>query len=361
MENLKSKFFMKLALQQASKVLGKTKTNPAVGCVIVKNNYVISAAPTSINGRPHAEHNALKFVKKKDRDIYLYSTLEPCSHYGKTAPCVYKIVNKKIKKVIFSSKDPDIRTYNKSTFILKNKGIRVSSNILSSEVNEFYKSYIKFKKKDLPFVTCKLAVSKDYYLNNSKSKNITNNFSRARGHLLRYNHDCIITSSSTVIDDNPELTCRIPGLQKFSPARIILDSSLKVPINHNIILLAKKYRTIIFYNKINKKKIKILRKMNVKLIRASLNSNGTFNLKNILLKTKKLGFSRILLESGLKLSNNFFKQRLVDDFYLFISSKKIKSSGKNKISKFLKLHLKNKKYENIRINLFGDRLIRYKV
>ena len=69
-----------------------------------------------------------------------------------------------------------------------------------------------------------------------KSKNITNNFSRARGHLLRYNHDCIITSSSTVIDDNPELTCRIPGLQKFSPARIILDSSLKVPINHNIIL-----------------------------------------------------------------------------------------------------------------------------
>ena len=361
METPKSKYFMGLALMQASKVLGKTKTNPAVGCVIVKNNNVISAASTSINGRPHAESNALKNIKKNDKNVSLYSTLEPCTHYGKTSPCVNKIANKKIKKVFFSIKDPDIRTYSKSTSILRKNKIRVSSNIISLQVNNFYRSYIKFKKKRFPFVTCKLAVSKDLYLNNRRSKNITNHFSRSRAHLLRYNHDCIFSSSSTVIDDNPKFTCRIPGLVKTLPARVILDSGLKIPINYNIIRFAKQHRTIIFYNKINKYKIKNLKKMNIKLFRAPLDSNGRFDLKKILFKVKSLGYSRILLESGLKLSNSFFKQKLVDDFYLFISNKKVKPYGKNCIKNLLKLHIKNKKYENIKVNLFDDKLIKYKI
>ena len=361
MENPKSKYFMTLALMQANKVLGKTRTNPAVGCVIVKNNSLISAASTSFNGRPHAESNALKKIKKKDKKVSLYSTLEPCSHYGKTSPCVNKIINKKIKKVFFSIKDPDIRTYNKSLTILKKNKISTFTNIISSEVNNFYRSYIKFKTKKLPFVTCKLAASKDYYLNNRKNKNITNHFSRSRAHLLRYNHDCILSSSSTVIDDNPRFTCRIPGLKKRSPARIILDSGLNIPINYNIIQLAKKYRTIIFYNKIKKKKIKILKKMNIKLLREPLCSDENFDLKKILLKVKRLGFSRILLESGLKLSSNFFKYKLVDDFYLFISNKNVNRHGKNNIKKLLKSYVKNKKHVDIKVNLFGDKLIRYKI
>ena len=352
---------MRLAYQQAVKVLGKTKTNPAVGCVIVKDNNVISASATSINGRPHAEHNALKILKKNDKNIHLYSTLEPCSHYGKTSPCVKKIINKKIKKVFFSIKDPDIRSYNKSTSILKKRKIKVSANVLANEVSKFYKSYIKYKKKDLPFVTCKLAVSKDFYLNDTQKKNITNEFSRGRGHLLRSNHDCILSSSSTVIDDNSKFTCRVPGLEKFSPTRVILDRELKIPINHNLILLAKKYRTIIFYNKIKKTKIKMLKKKNVKLIKAPLDINGLFNLKNILKKIKYFGYPRVLLESGLKLSSNFFKSNLVDDFYLFISNKKIRSHAKNNIKEFIKLYLKNKKHANLKVNLFGEKLIKYTV
>ena len=136
-----------------------------------------------------------------------------------------------------------------------------------------------YSKEELPFVTCKLAISKDYYLNDSRTKNITNDYSRARGHLLRNNHDCILSSSSTVIDDNPKFTCRILGLEDLSPARIILDSGLKIPIKHNLILLGKKYRTIIFYNKGNKKKIKKLKKMKIKLIKSPLNESGLFDLK----------------------------------------------------------------------------------
>ena len=110
---------MNLALQQAHKSLGNTKSNPAVGCIITKNNHVISAGYTSIYGRPHAEYNAINLSKTNLKDADLYVTLEPCSHYGKTPPCVQTIINKKIKRVFFSVKDPDTRSYNKSFKLFK--------------------------------------------------------------------------------------------------------------------------------------------------------------------------------------------------------------------------------------------------
>ena len=104
---------MRLALLQAEKMLGNTKENPSVGCVITKNNQIISAGSTSINGRPHAEYNAINFSKTNLKKSELYSTLEPCSHYGKTPPCTSLIAKKKIKRVFFSINDPDPRSFNK--------------------------------------------------------------------------------------------------------------------------------------------------------------------------------------------------------------------------------------------------------
>ena len=121
----KDSYFMRLALQQASKALGNTKENPAVGCVIVKNNHLISVGHTSVNGRPHAEHNAIINAKNLIKNAIMFVTLEPCSHYGKTAPCVNKIIKKKIKKVFFSMRDPDKRSFNKSLNLFKKKSIKV--------------------------------------------------------------------------------------------------------------------------------------------------------------------------------------------------------------------------------------------
>ena len=114
-KNKNHAYFMRLALQQAKKILGNTKDNPAVGCVIIKNNHVISAGHTSINGRPHAEYNAIICSRNAIKNSNLYVTLEPCSHYGKTPPCVNEIVKHKIKKVFFSLNDPDYRSFNRST------------------------------------------------------------------------------------------------------------------------------------------------------------------------------------------------------------------------------------------------------
>ena len=163
-------YFMRLALEQAKKVLGNTKNNPAVGCVITKNNSVISVGYTSNNGRPHAEYNAIYQSKKNLKGAELYVTLEPCSHYGKTLPCTKSIINSGIKKVFFPINDPDLRSHNKSTKLFKKKNIKVKKGICKKEANSFYKSYIKSKGSLLPFVTCKLAISKDFFSFNKNRK-----------------------------------------------------------------------------------------------------------------------------------------------------------------------------------------------
>ena len=233
-------YFMGLALDQAKRTLGNTKKNPAVGCVIVKNHHVISAGYTSIYGSPHAEQNAINFSKINLKNSELYVTLEPCSHYGRTPPCVTSIIKSKIKKVIFSIKDPDPRSFNKCTKKLKNKGIIVINGVLKDKIKFFYRSYLKSRKNKFPFVTCKLAISKDFYTINKKNKWITNELSRGRVHLMRASHDCIMTSSRTIIKDNPRLTCRIDGFVNRSPARIIFD-------NTNIFSANKYFKNILRY------------------------------------------------------------------------------------------------------------------
>ncbi len=360
-KNKEHKFYMDLALRQARVNLGNTKENPSVGCVITKNNFVISVGYTSINGRPHAEQNAINHSREKLNDSNLYVTLEPCSHYGKTPPCVQKIIRHKIKKVYFSIKDPDFRSLNKSTKKFKKSNIGVNIGISSNQTKDFYKSYILFKKNELPFVTCKLAASRDFFTINKKKKWITNKYSRGRVHLMRSNHDSIITSSRTIGIDNPFLNCRINGLESTSPSRIILDNHLKISLNSNVIKDSFKYKTIIFFNRDNKKKVKLLKKLGVKTYKISVNKNGDLDLKKALIKARKLGFSRIFLESGLKLAGNFLKENLVNDLKFFISNKMLNKNGNGSIREYFTTLLKKRKFKFEKVNLFGEKLISYRI
>ena len=360
-KNKSHSYFMQLALNQAEKVLGNTNENPSVGCVIVKHGNVIAAGSTSPGGRPHAERNAINFSKYRLKNSNIYITLEPCSHYGKTPPCVEAIIKNRIKKVFFSIEDPDLRSFSKSSRKLRRYGIQVKKGILRSKIKNFYKSYINFKKENLPYVTCKMAVSKDFFTINKKGRFITNNYSRGRVHLMRHNHDCLITSSSTVIKDNPRFTCRIQGLNEMSPSRIILDSKLKIKINSNVIKDASKYNTIIFFNKFRVRKIKLLKKLNITLFKMPLDVDGNLDLREVLIKAKKLGFSRIFVESGLKLSTSFLKKNLVNDFKLFISDEKIGKNGNSNLKNYFNTFFKNKRRNLEKINLFGEKLISYKL
>tara|TARA_Y100000590_G_scaffold439130_1_gene562749 strand:- start:326 stop:865 length:540 start_codon:yes stop_codon:yes gene_type:complete len=178
---------------------------------------------------------------------------------------------------------------------------------------------------------------------------------------MRSTHDCILTSVNTIISDNSKLTCRINGLENTSPTRIILDKNLKIPIKSYIVRTASRYNTIIFFNKINKKKLNFLKKLKIKLISTPLNEDGNFNLESVLIKVKLLGFSRIFLESGLNMTANFLDRGLVDVFQLFISSKKLNLDGFNSFESIMKIFLKKNKTTNEKVNLFGDKLISYRV
>ncbi len=352
-------YYMNLALQQANKNLGNTKNNPSVGCVIVKNNSIISVGATSMNGRPHAEHNALNLSKNELRNAFMFVTLEPCSHYGKTPPCVKQIINKKIKKVFFSINDPDPRSFSKCSKYLKKNKINCEIGILKKKIYNFYHPYINYKKKNQPTVTAKIALSKDFYTKHKNKMWITNRFSRARGHLMRAAHDSIITSYKTIIEDNPKLNCRITGLENQSPTRIIIDKDLKTPLKSNVVITSRKIKTIIFYSNGNIKKINKLKKQKVKLINVPTTVSNNFNLKFILRIISKLGFYRILLEAGPRMTTSFLKSGLINNMYFFISNNRLKKNGSNNFKNIIKIYFKNKKNKVQKINLFGDKLISY--
>ena len=358
----KKNYYMNLAYMQAERSLGRTRTNPPVGCVIVSNNgEICSSGRTGLNGIPHAEFSAIKNTKKKLLNANLFVTLEPCTHYGKTEPCVKQITKEKIKKVYYSIPDIDIRTANKSKKILRKKKIIVNIGLNKNNIKNFYRFYYKNKKKKLPYITCKLAVSKDGFIKNTINKNITNYFSRKISHILRAKNDAILISVKTLIDDNPLLTCRINGIEKFSPIRIILDKDLTIPISSKIVLTSKKYKTIIFYNKKTIKKIKILKKKGIRLIYSTLDKDKKFNLNKIFKKIYQLNISRLLIEGGYTLTKYIIDNYHLDEFYLFRTGDILGSNGKINVNNILnKINRLSKNKRSIISNLKKDKLFNYK-
>ena len=358
-QNNLEKKYMRLAFQKANQYIGSTKQNPSVGCVIVKDGAVISSGATSINGRPHAEYNALK----NNKNFYgssMYVTLEPCTHYGKTSPCVNAILKKKIKKVYYPIFDQDIRTQKKAKKILNKNKIKVKIGILKKEALNFYKSYFLFKsKKALPFVDAKIAISKDLFSVNKKKKWITNEVSRNKVHLIRSRYDCILSTYKSVNKDNSKLDCRIKGLEKLSPARVIIDKNFKLKKNLDVYKTSKKIKTYVIVGEKNKKKEKYFKSKNIKLIKM-YNKNELFSHEKILFRLKKMGFSRILCESGLYTTNFLIKKKLIHNLYVFQSSHKLGKNGKNSYRQILN-KLKFKKKEKISINLSDDQLYKFRI
>jgi len=343
-------FFLNLAFQLAEKNLGQTEKNPSVGSIVVKNNTVISSGLTSVTGRPHAEFNALDKIKNT-KGSTLYTTLEPCAHQGKTSPCTNIIIKKKIEKVYYAFEDPDKRTYKKAKKILLKKGI-IAKLIRSKKYKNFYKSYFINKKFNIPFISAKIAISKDFFTINKKDKWITNIFSRKIAHLIRSRHDGLLSTSKSINHDNSLLNCRINGLDNYKPALFIIDLNLKLKKNLLLNKILKKRITYLITYKSNIKKAQIYKKKGYKIILiTSLKNKIDFIL--LFKKLYKMGYSRVLVESGLSFFNTLIKNGLINELYIFKSNKKLRKNGKNNTT--LK-YLKNIQAKQISINLNNDKL-----
>ena len=344
--------YLDLAFQLAEKNLGKTKLNPSVGSVVVKNHSVISSGVTSFNGRPHSEFNALKNLKNCS-GATLYTTLEPCTHKGKTPPCTNIIIKKKIKNVFYAFEDPDKRTFKKAKKILNLKGVKAKL-IQSKKYKNFYKSYFVNRKLSLPFVSAKIAVSKDYYTINKKDKWVTNKNSRNIVHLLRSKNDCIISTSKSINLDNSLLNCRIDGLNNNKPDLFIIDLNLKLKKKLLLNNLLKNRKTYLVTNEKNSRKVLVFKKLGFKIFLINhLKSKKDFCL--FYKKIYKMGYSRILVEAGLTFLNNLIINKSINDLYIFKSDNKLGRNGRNNsTTKFLK----NISPKLLTINLNGDKLFK---
>ncbi len=345
----KDKKYMKLALNLASARKGLTGNNPSVGCVIVKKDRIISIGQTGYGGRPHAEHNAILNCSEDPKNSKMYITLEPCNHYGKTPPCTKNIIKNKIGEVYYSIDDIDSKVKGKSYLILRNNNIKVKRGLLRKDALNLYKSYYINRKKKLPYVIGKIALSNNQIIYSDKSKKITNKTSDKLTHYLRFKSDGILISSKTLNIDNPKLNCRLEGYKQYSPKRIILDKNLQVDLKSYIVNSIKKENTIFFHNSNNEIKKNFLIKRGAVLIKQPTPKHKNFDLKKILRKLYTQGIKNLLVEGGDKLTKNFIEKVLFNEFYMFISKKNL--SKKKKYVNFTSFDILNTKYYKYKMNI----------
>ena len=313
--------YMRLAMQLAGNAIGRTSPNPLVGAVIVKDNRVVGCGWHRKAGTPHAEVHALNQAGELAQGADVYVTLEPCAHYGKTPPCAKALVEAKVKNVYGGLLDVNPKVAGKGFKILEDAGIHVEYGFLQDELrkqNEVFFKWIEHKK---PFVVLKAAMTLDGKIATAtgQSKWITNETSRAYGYKLRDIYDGIMVGINTVIEDNPMLTARVDGGK--NPIRIVVDSSLKIDINANVIQDKSAKTIIATTDKADKDKILKLQAQDMDVIVVDKDENDKVDIEKLLDILGQKNICSILVEGGATLSGSFVAKKLVDKVYFFIAPK----------------------------------------
>jgi len=321
--------YMRLAMGLATKARFNTSPNPMVGAVVVKNGRVIGKGFHKKAGLSHAEVIALEQAGAAAQGATLYVTLEPCAHFGKTPPCVHKIIASGIKEVVIGMVDPNPKNNGKGIETLRRNKIKVSCGFLESELRRLNEVFIKYITKGMPFVTVKVGQSLDGKIATriGDSKWITSDRSRAIAHRMRSEFDAIMVGINTVLRDNPSLNA---WFSKKRLAKIVVDSQLSTPENANIFTKGGPVVLVTLptppgqqteNRKILSAKARILE------VREK---SGQVNLRDMLKSLARLEISNILVEGGGTLIGSLFDEGLVDRVLFFVSPKII--GGKDAIS-----------------------------
>lgn len=318
-------FYMNLAIQNAMATKGQTDPNPLVGSVIVNDNRIVGIGAHLKAGEPHAEINALRMAGDKAEGGTIYVTLEPCSHHGRTGPCAEAIVRAGLKKVVVATLDPNPLVAGRGVKILQDAGIEVIIGVCeeqSIKMNEVFNKYIV---KNIPFVVMKSASTLDGKIatHSSDSKWITSAEARNDVHQLRNEIGAILVGVNTVLKDNPELTTRIPNGR--NPVRVILDSTLKIPLESKVVTDQQAETWIFTSQKHSEQKRIELENLGVKVfVTSDLNR---VDLNEMLKILGEHSISSLLVEGGGEVNASFLNQNLVDKVIVYLAPKLI--GGKN--------------------------------
>ena len=312
---------------------GRTASNPSVATLIVADDgngpAIVGRGVTAVGGRPHAEALALAEAGTAARGATAYVTLEPCAHHGRTPPCAHALVSAGVARVVAAATDPDPRVSGKGYAILRDAGIEVETGVLAAEAGRAMAGYLTERMKNRPHVTLKLAVSADGHVGRRGGGQVmvTGPVARAQVHLLRARSHAILVGIGTVLSDNPELTCRLPGLENRSPTRIVLDTDLRTPIGSSLIRSAHRVPLLLATTRpLGDSGRSPLEAAGAGIV-AAVAADGGIALPELLDDLAARGIQTLLVEGGAAVARSFLAEDLVDRIALYTGGGTIGDGG----------------------------------
>lgn len=324
---------MAAAIRLSRRNCGRTASNPSVATLIVRDDgggpVIVGRGVTAIGGRPHAEAQALAEAGEAARGATAYVTLEPCAHHGRTPPCADALVTAGVRRVVAAASDPDHRVSGRGYAILRAAGLEVETGVLADEATRAMAGYLMQRRNDRPHVTLKLAVSADGMIGRAGGGQvaITGPVARAQVHLLRARSHAILVGLGTVLADDPELTCRLPGLADRSPMRIVLDRNLDTPPGAKLVVGARTTPLLIATAiGLPDAACGPLEAAGAGFM-AAVVENNRIALPELLEDLAARGIASLMVEGGARVAASFLAEDLVDRIALYTGPEPIGAGG----------------------------------
>ncbi|MEQ9520867.1 MAG: bifunctional diaminohydroxyphosphoribosylaminopyrimidine deaminase/5-amino-6-(5-phosphoribosylamino)uracil reductase RibD [Parvibaculum sp.] len=321
---------MRMALGLAERGLGLVAPNPAVGCVLVQGDVVVGRGWTQAGGRPHAETEAIRRAGALARGATAYVTLEPCAHHGQTPPCAGALIEAGVARVVSALGDPDPRVGGAGHDMLREAGIEVEEGLLREEAAYLNEGFLRRVSDGRPLVTVKLASSLDGKVSthSGDSQWITGDRARNQVHLMRARTDAIMVGSATAIVDDPDLTCRLSGLSKRSPIRIVADGRLRLPLTAKLVRSAREVPVwVLTLPGGDVARREAFEACGVRVIEIPAGPGGHMDMGIALKKLGQEGITRLMVEGGARLVSSLMQAQLVDRLDWFQAPKLIGGDG----------------------------------
>jgi diaminohydroxyphosphoribosylaminopyrimidine deaminase/5-amino-6-(5-phosphoribosylamino)uracil reductase len=319
-----AEFFMRLALREAAKGLGRTSPNPAVGAVLVKGGRVVARGHHSRAGGPHAEVVAIRAAGARARGADLYTTLEPCDHYGRTPPCSIAVLEAGVRRVFVGSADPNPLVNGKGIARLRAAGVEVVPDVLRAECDALNAHWFKYIRERRPYVTLKAAVTLDGRIatRTGDARWVTGEAARRWVHRLRDRVDAVLVGAGTARADDPLLTTRLPGGRGRDAVRVVLDTDLSLPARLALLNPRSQAPTVVAHASARTRRVR----PGVELLRCRRGKGGV-DLRDLLEKLAARGVTHLLVEGGARVHARFLAEGLVDRVAVFVAPKLLGSDG----------------------------------
>ncbi len=354
MEDGVDKRYMRLALRLALRGTGTTSPNPLVGAVVVRGGKIIATGYHRLAGEDHAEIVALKKAGSRAKGATLYLNLEPCSHYGRTPPCTNSIVSAGVREVVAGMVDPNPRVSGRGIRKLRRAGIRVRVGVLEEECRRLNEAFTQYITRRLPFVILKLAASLDGKIATStgRSRWVTGEAARRYVHKLRNQVDAVLVGVGTVIADNPQLTCRVPGGR--DPWRLVLDGHLRIPLSAKLLHQRGPEKNIIVTGlRSSRTKIREIRKLGAQVWSFPLR-DGKIPWTPLLKKLARMGILSVMIEGGGTTASGALLEKRVDKILFFYAPKIIGGDGRSMVEALgIKAMHRSRQVTDLEVRKFG--------